>query len=79
MMISAAEELLSVTTTLTAVCLVHPQTILLNQKLVLMESLPDKPYPLGTHMTVMANPTKSATEDKCKSHLCDWSSKIKWD
>ena len=57
-MISAAEELLSVVTILTDVCLVHLQTILLNQKLVLMERLPDKQYPLCTHITVMPNPTK---------------------
>lgn len=42
MMISAAGELLSVVTILTEVCLVHLQIILLSQKLVLMESLPDK-------------------------------------
>lgn len=58
MMISTAEELLSVVTILTDVCLVHMQTILLNQKLVLLESLPDKQYPLCTHITLMPNPTK---------------------
>lgn len=58
MMISAAEELLSVVTILTEVCLVHLQTILLSQKLVLMESLPDKQYPLCALTTVMPNPTK---------------------
>ena len=35
-------------------------------------------YPSCTRITVKSNPTKRETEEY-KSHLCDWSSKIKWD
>jgi len=65
--ISAAKELLSVVTTLTDICLVLVHTILLNQKLVLMESLPDTTHrvPVLQSSQILQRGRQKSTNPTC--------------